>query len=144
MKRFLFLACICLLSCNAQKNMGEEIQGLVLVEQDGYSGVEVFEAREIRETKSLHRFYSQINKTRKPGLPVPMIDFSKEMVLLVCLGAQQGKPSVRLSKIKETDTEIFIGVVLEAKPQGPLATQTPFYLYKMPLVDKTVIFQTSD
>lgn len=142
MRRFLFLTCICLLSCNAQKNLGGEIEDLVLVEQDGYSGVEVFEVREIRETKSLNRFYSQINKIRKPGLPVPTVDFSKEMVLLVCLGVQQGKPSVQLSKIKETDTEIFIEVVLEAKSQEPLATQTPFYLFKMPLTDKTVIFQT--
>ncbi|RUA12048.1 MAG: hypothetical protein DSY83_15450 [Flavobacteriia bacterium] len=144
MKRFLFLTCICLLSCNAQKNMGEEIEDLVLVEQDGYSGIEVFEAKEIRETKSLNRFYSQINKTRKPGLPVPMIDFSQEMLLLICLGEQQGKPSVQLSKIKETGAKIFIGVVLEIKEQDPLATQTPFYLYKMPLTDKTIVFQLVD
>ncbi len=144
MKRFLFLTWVCLLSCNAQKNLGKEIEGLVLLEQDGYSGVDAFETMEIRDTKSLNRFYSQINKTRKPGLPVPMIDFSKEMVLLVCLGEQQGQQSVQLYKTKETDAEIFVGVTLEAKGKDPLATQTPFYLYKMPLTDKTIVFQLVD
>lgn len=144
MKHVLFLTCICLLSCNAQKNLGKEIEGLVLLEQDGYSGVEVFEAKEIRDTKSLNRFYSQINKTRKPGLPVPMVDFSKEMVLVVCLGEQQGEQSVQLSKIKETDTEIFVEVILKTKELDPLVTQMPFYLYKMPLTGKTIIFQVAE
>lgn len=147
MKHVLFLTCICLLSCNAQKHLGKEIEGLVLLEQDGYSGVEVFETKEIRDTKSLNKFYSQINRTRKPGLPVPMIDFSQEMVLLICLGEQQGQKSVQLYKTKETDTEIFIGVVVDgetAKSEEAQPITTPFYLYKMPLTDKVIVFQQVD
>ncbi len=147
MKHVLFLTCICLLSCNAQKHLGKEIEGLVLLEQDGYSGVEVFETKEIRDTKSLNKFYSQINRTRKPGLPVPMIDFSKEMVLLVCLGEQQGQKSIQLSKIKETETEFVVGILMDGKtgkPEEMKPITTPFYLYKMPLTDKAIVFQQVD
>ncbi|WP_318345082.1 hypothetical protein [Flagellimonas baculiformis] len=147
MKRFLFLTLVCLLSCNAQKHLGKEIEGLVVLEQDGYSGVGAFEAREIRDTKSLNKFYSQINRTRKPGLPVPMVDFSQEMVLLICLGEQQGQKSLRLSKIKETETEFVVGILMDGKTGKPEETKpitTPFYLYKMPLTDKAIVFQQVD
>ena len=148
MKYFLFLSFVCLLSCKAQKQLGDEIEGLVLVEQDGYSGIETFQTRVIRDTKSLNKFYSQVNKTRKPGLPVPMIDFSQEMVLVVCLGEQQGKQSVLLSKTGETASELFIAVQLSdvniGESAGVQVISSPFYLYKMPLTEKTIVFQKAD
>lgn len=148
MKYFLFLSFICLLSCKAQKQLGDEIEGLVLLEQDGYSGIETFETKVIRDTKSLNKFYSQVNKTRKPGLPVPMVDFSQEMVLVVCLDEQQGEQAVFLSKTKETETEISITVQLSDVNNGESANAQaisyPFYLYKMPLTEKTITFQRTD
>ena len=148
MKYFLFLSLVCLLSCKAQKQLGDQIEGLVLLEQDGYSGIETFEIQAIRDTKSLNKFYTQINKTRKPGLPVPMVDFSQEMVLVVCLGKQQGEPSVTLFKSSETATDLTVIVQLSNSNRPELAnTQpvtNPFYLYKMPLTEKTIIFQVAE
>lgn len=148
MKYFLLLSFVCLLSCKAQKQLGDEIEGLVLVEQDGYSGIETFEAKVIRDTKSLNKFYSQVNKTRKPGLPVPMVNFSQEMVLVVCLGEQQGEQAVLLSKSGETENELFIAVQLSDVNNGGSASAQaisfPFYLYKMPLTEKTITFQRTD
>ncbi|HKL90745.1 MAG TPA: hypothetical protein VJ880_06160, partial [Allomuricauda sp.] len=70
----------CLLSCKAQKedaaSVGEEIEDLVLVDHDNFINIDSFETRVIRDAKSLRKFYAQINQTRKPGLPVPMVDFS--------------------------------------------------------------------
>ncbi len=148
MKYFLFLSLVCLLSCKAQKQLGDQIEGLVLLEQDGYSGIETFETRVIRDTKSLNKFYTQINKTRKPGLPVPMIDFSREMVLVVCLGKQQGEHSVTLSKSNETATDLTVIVQLsnssKAESANTQPVTNPFYLYKMPLTGKTIIFQVAE
>lgn len=144
MKYFLFLSLVCLLSCKAQKQLGDEIEGLVLLEQDGYSGIETFETRVIRDTKSLNKFYTQINKTRKPGLPVPMVDFSREMVLVVCLGKQQGEPSVTLSKSNETTTDLTVIVQLSNSTANTQPVTNPFYLYKMPLTGKTIIFQVAE
>ncbi len=151
-RSLLYIVFLCLLSCKAQKEghplAGEKIADMVLVDHDDFSNVEVFENQVIRDAKSLRKFYAEINKTRKPGLPVPVIDFSKETVVLVCLGEQQGKKIARLSKLQETDNEVSIAVeVIDEEQQGEITTQPlyfPFYLYKMPLVDKTITFQKID
>jgi len=149
-KYFFLIAITCLLSCKAQKEghspVGEKIENMVLVDHDSFSNIETYETRVIKDEKSLRKFYSEINKTRKPGRPVPKVDFSKEMVLLVCLGEQNGRQNAVLSKVKETDSEISIAVEM-IKEQGEITVQPvyfPFYLYKMPLVDKTITFQKID
>lgn len=148
-KRYLILiVLICLLSCKAQKEAspaGEEIQGLVLVDHDNFTNIDSFETRVIRDGKSLQKFYSQINQTRKPGLPVPMVNFKNETLILVCLGEQQGEITPVLSKLKETEGEITMAVeLLKKESEAEMSIQPiyfPFYLYKMPLVDKTLTFQ---
>ncbi|MCR9228303.1 MAG: hypothetical protein NXH90_12865 [Flavobacteriaceae bacterium] len=147
--RYIFvITLICLLSCKAQKQgnspVGEHIDGLSLIEQQNFTDIDSFETRVIRDTKSLNKFYSQINKTRKPGLPVPMVDFSKDMLVLVGLGEQQGEKTAVLSKIKETDQEMLIAIEVRNVSEEEMSIQPvyfPIYLYKMPLVDKTLIFQ---
>lgn len=150
-KYFIPIAITFLLSCKAQKEghspVGEKIENMVLVDHDSFSNIETYETIVIKDEKSLRKFYSEINKTRKPGRPLPTVDFSKEMVLLVCLGAQKGKQNAVLSKVKETDSEISIAVEMIKEQQGEITVQPiyfPFYLYKMPLVDKTITFQKID
>lgn len=151
--KYLYLiAIVCLLSCKAQKEghtpVGESMEGMVLLDHDDFTSIDSFETRVIRDVKSLNKFYREINKTRKPGLPVPMVDFSKEMLILICLGEQQGEKSPVLSKLKETDQEITIALeVLEKENKEGTKVQSvhfPFYLYKLPLVDKPLTFQRVD
>ncbi|WP_139297740.1 hypothetical protein [Flagellimonas zhangzhouensis] len=112
---------------------------------DDYSNISEYQTQIIRDQKSLQKFYSQVNKTRKPGLPVPMVDFSKDMLILVCLGEQHSHKNVVISKAKESNEEIVLKVkVLEETAQGDISIQPmyyPFYLYKMPLVDKNFTLQ---
>ncbi len=83
-----------ILSCNGQKkaaldNGDDKKAGsekLTLLLADNYSGSEVEETMIIKDAKALQRFYSKINRTRKPGLPVPDVDFTKEMILVHCSG----------------------------------------------------------
>lgn len=128
--------------------MGEEIEGMVLIDHHNFINIDAFEAQVIRDAKSLRKFYVEINKTRKPGLPVPVVDFSQELVILVCLGEQKGDKAPVLSKLKETDEEISMVLELvEVEKDGDMTVQAinfPFYLYKMPLVDKTITFQRID
>ncbi len=137
---------LCLFSCKAQKNLvGERMEDLVLVAKDGYSGIKEYEVMEIRDTKSLNKFYSQVNKTRKPGLAVPMVDFSKEMVIVLCMGEQRGERMPLLSKINETQDELTIAIELpdltSTKNLQAAPIVYPFYLYKMPLTVKLLNFQ---
>ena len=121
---------------------------MVLVDHDNFTNIDSFETRVIRDAKSLRKFYSQINQTRKPGLPVPMVDFSQHILVLVCLGEQQGETVPLISKLKETEVELTMAVELSKKSsKGDMSNQMvyfPFYLYKLPLVDKTITFQRVD
>ena len=121
------------------------MEDMVLLAHEDFTNIDAFETRVIRDAKSLNKFYGEINKTRKPGLPVPMVDFSKDMLVLVCLGEQKGEKKLVLSKLTETDQGMTIAVeVLEKEKDGEIAVQPmyfPFYLYKMPLVDKDLTFQ---
>lgn len=125
--------------------MGDAIEGLVLLDHDNFTTIDTFQIREIRDFKTLNKFYREINKTRKPGLSVPMVDFTKDMLVLVCLGEQQGKKEVALSQLRQKETEIWIAVdVWDVQQEDAVSIQPmyfPFYLYKMPLVDKTLHFQ---
>ncbi|SDR00608.1 hypothetical protein SAMN05216294_3105 [Flagellimonas zhangzhouensis] len=149
MRSFGFLLMILVFSCKAQKEpqnkTGDEIENFALLAHDDYSNISEYQTQIIRDQKSLQKFYSQVNKTRKPGLPVPMVDFSKDMLILVCLGEQHSHKNVVISKAKESNEEIVLKVkVLEETAQGDISIQPmyyPFYLYKMPLVDKNFTLQ---
>ncbi len=124
------------------------MEDMVLLAHEDFTNIDAFETRVIRDAKSLNKFYGEINKTRKPGLPVPMVDFTKDMLVLLCLGEQKGEKKLVLSKLTETDQGMTIAVeVLEKEKDGEIAVQPmyfPFYLYKMPLVDKDLTFQRID
>ncbi len=121
---------------------------LVLVDHDDFSTIADYEVRIIQDQKSLQKFYSKINMTRKPGLPVPMVDFSKDMLILICLGEQQKVVEPLLSKLQETAAGITVSVQLIEKQQIENNTvqsiHYPFYLYKMPIIDKSIDFQKAE
>lgn len=145
LRHFIIIALMCLVSCKAQKesqlnsgNMGE----MTLIAQDRYSGIDKYETMVVRDTKSLNKFYARINKTRKPGLPVPVIDFSQEMVLVVCLGEQKGQMIPKFSKTEESESEILITIEMvlpkEVKSSENQIVSYPFYVYKVPHTSKTL------
>lgn len=150
--KYLFaIAMVCLLSCKAQNQgaspVGENIEGLTLIEYQNFTNIDSFETRVIKDTKTLGKLYRQINKTRKPGLPVPMVDFSKDMLIVVCLGEQHGEKTTVLSKLKETDQEMLIAIEAHNVSEKEMPSQPvyfPFYLFKMPLVGKKIVFQQVD
>ncbi|BDW93796.1 hypothetical protein LCL86_12435 [Muricauda ruestringensis] len=151
-KYIYLIAVVCLFSCKAQKEghspVGERLEHMELVDFDNHSNIAYYENTIITDNKSLRKYYSQINKTRKPGLPLPILDFSSEMAIIICLGEQNNVRKPVLSKLKESDQAITIAVELIAEEKedkiGKQPITYPFYLYKMPLVDKAVVFQKID
>ena len=143
-----------ILSCNGQKkaamkdkndiNVGNE--KLTLILQDNYSGSEFEETMIIKDAKALQRFYSKINRTRKPGLPVPEVDFTKEMILIYCSGEQVNGKQVTLSIEEENDFELIIrtSVKKTQKSSTSAALISPFSVYKMPLTSKEISFKSQD
>jgi hypothetical protein len=160
MKTTVFLVLLVLTTCNGQKKTAadstQNAQGegpeeknvkkvedsdyrLGLVASDSYSGIEQAETLIIRDAKSLQKFYSKVNRTRKPGLPVPDIDFSREMVVVRCSGAVEGGAVPELGIRKETDDEIVLGIRETGSVSNSSAVTTPFSVYRMPLTAKEVI-----
>nr|WP_298793846.1 hypothetical protein [uncultured Allomuricauda sp.] len=115
-----------------------------LIASDAYSGIDTYEASVIQDSKSLNKFYGRINQTRKPGLPVPQVDFSKNVLLVMCLGKQKGEPTPLLTKTEE-ENNILITIELaditsSLETENPL-TSYPFYIYKLPHTSKEVSIQ---
>ncbi len=137
-------------SCKSQKQSiieeeSQEDTRIVLVDSDDYSGVYELETIVIKDVKSLNKFYGQINKTRKPGLPVPIIDFSKNTALIICAGAQESNKRTILSFGDEDVKQLIINVKKEnmdtEKESTTTTTVYPFYLYTIPLTEKSIDFQ---
>jgi hypothetical protein len=145
---FALMVLVTLSSCRAQKEikpMGKEIDGLELIEHDAVGPFLSEETQVVRDVKSLRKIYTEINKTRKPGLPVPDVDFSKDMLLLVCLGEQNAKKTVLMSILNASDRETVIAIepiaVKSAQKEVSESIIYPFYLYKLPIIDTPVSFQ---
>ena len=142
-----------ILSCNGQKkaamkdkndkNVGNEKLTLLLL--DNYSGTDVAETLVIKDVKALKSFYSKINRTRKPGIPVPEVDFKKEMILIHCSGEQTKGKHALLSVIEENGKEVIINVSTSVekseKSVSSSALISPFSVYKMPLTQKEITFK---
>lgn len=143
---FIAVLLICV-ACKSQKNNTRAVEGdtvapnaLTLLLQDSYSGTDTAELIVIKDQKTFGSFYSKINKTRKPGLVPPTIDFTKEMIVIFCNGETTGSMVPGLYPMEETDTIMILGVKQEDghKKSGSTAVTTPFCIYKMPLTEKNI------
>lgn len=140
------LAEICLVSCKVQKeNAQMRTEGsskITLVDKDSHGGFLQYRDMVVRDSKSLAKFYVKVNKTRKPRLPVPDIDFTKDLAIIICTGEQKGQVELEVSRSKETANEVVVEVKgiepTTSKTERSSAISYPFYLYKMPHTTKTV------
>ncbi len=145
MRIFLVSLLLVCLSCKSQKkgnlNNEEKVQmeKPILVMEDSYSNIDSSQISIITDQKALQKFFVQVNKTRKPGLPVPEVDFSKEMLILICAGEQQGTYEPNVTILEPDDENLTINVERKL-PSDSLETaiSTPFFLYKMPISEKKV------
>lgn len=146
--RSLFLSIVIVItSCNGQKKVtlnDNEVttgnQGLTLVLQDNYSGFDIPQTLIIRDVKALKKFYSKINRTRKPGIPIPQINFTKEIVLVHCSGEQNMDVQFEQLVMEETHNEIIVRIlsIPTNQRQTSVVDVSPFSVYKMPISKKNV------
>lgn len=145
----LALILVLCLSCKAQKkgstkeNEVAKDSVLTLVLCDDYGGSEIQEIRVIKDEKSLKMAFAKINITRKPGLPVPKLDFSKEIAVLASRGEAKGSSQIQLKFYSETSERLIFEAEEVANSQEPESTAitTPFCLYTMPFTQKEIIFK---
>lgn len=137
------------LSCKTNKNLDStasenplQENGLNLVLSDNYGGTELPEIEVIRDPETLKKFFFRINKTRKPGLPVPEIDFSSRTVVIYSTGRLQGSGVPTLAIKRVTEDEILLGLHYpEGQPDAATAVVLPFGMYTLPVTDKKIILE---
>ena len=134
------------LSCKGQKkvieNPHQQSDGrLVLLLQDAFFPTDSLQTHVIKDAKALNAFFRTVNKTRKPGLPVPLVDFSDEMVLVACMAEMEGDIIPELRILDEDQNQLVIGIKLRKKPSSISSNTYPFCVYKMPKSDIPVSFK---
>ncbi|MRH99149.1 hypothetical protein GH721_01270 [Kriegella sp. EG-1] len=126
-------------------NTQNSSEKIILIDKHNYSGAEETETIIFTEYKSLKLFYAKVNRTRKPGLPLPNVDFNNEIVVVHCSADENYKNTNQLTVLKETDNELFIRIeeLPKKKPDNSALNVdievTPFFVYKMPKTNKKVI-----
>ncbi|WP_291786828.1 hypothetical protein [Maribacter sp.] len=137
---FFLLVIVQLNSCKsiAQSNLQDSnVIGMELILNENYSGFEQEEYILIKNKKELNAFYGRINRTRKPGLTPPSIDFTTEMILVWC-----GDTSAsNYASLELSEKEDFLQVQkLNSKKASNLVV-SPFSIYKLPLSSKKLKIQ---
>ena len=141
-----------LFSCKGQKKaamengdgQNDDSGSLTLVLQDNYSGSITPDTLIIKDGKTLQKFFSKVNRTRKPGITVTEVDFTQEMILILCSGEQSVGRQVSLSLAAENDEELILKTTaLETTKEKSASTAlvSPFSVYKMPLTNKRISFE---
>jgi hypothetical protein len=141
----IFLSCKGQMKTSSQRMNSDTNPLIPLVLQDNYSGSDTSEILIIKDYKRLNSFFSKVNRVRKPGLLVPEIDFSKDMVIVLCNGKQNEGLWPRLYLLKETEEKIILEIVQKNDIDEPhTASISPFCIYKMPLTSKEMVFKETD
>lgn len=144
-KPFYFISLILfgLIGCKGQYDIKkglDESMGIQLVLRDSYSGSEEEQQFFIKDKKSLEEFFAGVNKTRKPGLPIPEVDFTKNSLWVYCAGIQKDK-STNLVFTKETSNSFVFKKVIDRNTKKNTAITTPFYVYKVPMESKKIVVE---
>ncbi|UWX56060.1 hypothetical protein NYZ99_07060 [Maribacter litopenaei] len=76
---------VCLCSCKSQEKVqsgenGKEQMELVL--KGDHSGYEKEQLIKIDSKSDFEAFFGKINRTRKPGIPIPKVDFERKTIII--------------------------------------------------------------
>lgn len=106
---------------------------------ENYSGFEEEDYFLIRNQEALNTFYGKINRTRKPGLVPPVVDFSQNMLLVWC-GDSDTSNFVDLEIKEGADSLIVHKLESKTKKQNNFIV-SPFSIFKLPLSVKSLKIQ---
>lgn len=120
-----------LFSCKGQQNGATTNRSnMEVLVKDNYGGDEKERFLVIKDQKSLAEFYGQFNRTRKPGLPVPEIDFNKEMILVWSPGEQNGNSDLKVKS--HAGKNLILRKTKFKKDKEFTAITRPVTIYKLP------------
>lgn len=143
----LIILFITVLACKSQKDSSsgsaQTSPPLKMLMSDNYGGGPTQEFMVFRDQGTLKKFFIQVNKTRKPGIKPPVVDFSKDLVIIYCSGETYQNELPELYLAKETEGAIILNKRISevSENQDNKALLMPFGLYIMPFTDKEISLQ---
>lgn len=106
---------------NEKQKSSKETSFKVLLDND-HSNIKEKKYLVIKDADALKAIYAKINMTRRPGLPIPNINFNKEMVIGICLGEKSNAGyKISIEKIEDVNGETIV-LYRENPPKGMAAT----------------------
>ncbi len=150
MKLVVFILSFLAFSCNLQKGVVSEQEemvkkdsqnnlSLIMHEQQGVYPTNQFLV--VRDEKTLASFFAKINRTRKPGLALPTIDFSKNILIIQCNGEIEANVLRALSIEEENKDQVLISDINQTKTDKEVSNANSFSIYSMPHTSKEIIFK---
>ncbi|TLF42277.1 hypothetical protein [Maribacter aurantiacus] len=111
-----------------------------LIMRGDHSGFEQEQLLIIDSRLEFEKFFGKINRTRKPGLPVPEIDFKRNSVIVRLKGTTtNNEPDITLQKSSEES--LLLKKIRTNSRKETTAVLTPFFIYSVPKANKDVIIQ---
>lgn len=121
-------------------NHSVEKPKMELIVEGNHSGFDQEQLLKIKNQEELQSFYGRINRTRKPGLQPPAIDFNEHMLLIWCGGNRSYdhaklvvRPGDNYLSVHKIDAKVKKG------KEGPVVS--PFSIYKLSKSTKKIKFQ---
>lgn len=130
-------------SCKSQgkvKNKPNEKMVLETVLRGNYSGQEKENISKIDNQSELEAFFGKINRTRKPGLPIPNINFDNKTLVVWQVGKTTSiNTELQLGSISEKT--IYLKKTKAKKKLSNTAILSPFVIYGIPKTTKNIKIQ---
>ena len=116
--------------------------------EDFYGGMTDSKFIVIKEETTLNKIYKLINKSKSPGIKIPIINFEKETVLVLFLGEKSsGGHSISVEQILDENEKVTVKYKVTLPKLGEMVTTVmtqPYCIIKIPITSKEVIFDKKD
>lgn len=125
---------ITLLSCGAKKQEMEKEVSFEVIESQSQGGYKVGQYQTITNPLDLKSLYTQLNLSRKPGLPLPEVDFESESIIALFMGEKMsGGYGIKIKSIRRISTSKIEIQIEETEPgdMASMAITSPFSIYKV-------------
>ncbi|WP_281765817.1 protease complex subunit PrcB family protein [Neptunitalea lumnitzerae] len=113
--------------------------------QSSVGGPQTAEIIVAKEPGIVNEFFKKVNSTSGSHLAAPKIDYSKEMLFVICMGEKQsGGYQIDVSTIEETANTITVFVKETTPEEGAIVTTmitNPFTVVKLKTSNKRIIFR---
>ena len=116
--------------------------------EDFYGGMTDSKFIVIKDETTLNEIYKLINKSKSPGIKIPIINFEKETVLVLFLGEKSsGGHSISVEQILDENEKVTVKYKVTLPKLGEMVTTVmtqPYCIIKIPITSKEIIFDKKD